>query len=46
MIGEYGANEIITTTTTYFARSPENFCGFFSSNLPGDFALKNGGDFW
>ena len=24
----------------YFARSPENFCGFFSSNLPGDLAPK------
>ena len=29
----------------YFARSPENFCGFFSSNLLGNFALNNGGDF-
>ena len=30
---------------SYFACSPENFCGFFSSNLPGNFALKNDGDF-
>ena len=29
----------------YSACSPENFCGF-SSNLPGDLALKTGGDFW
>ena len=30
----------------YFARSPETFCEFFVACLPGNFALKNGGDFW
>ena len=29
----------------YFACSPERFCEYFFSCLPGNFALKNGGDF-
>ena len=33
-------------TDYYFARSAENFYGFFSSSLPGESALKNGGDIW
>ena len=33
------------TLKAYPARSPENFCGFFSSNLPGNCALRNAGDF-
>ena len=30
----------------YFASSPETFCEYVFSYLPGNFALKNGGDFW
>ena len=30
----------------YFACSPEEFCEYFFACLPGNFALKNGGDFW
>ena len=33
------------TTQAHFANSPETFVDFLS-NLPGNFALKNGGDFW
>ena len=29
-----------------FAHSPENFCGIFFLSLPGNFAVKNGGDLW
>ena len=30
----------------YFASSPENFCDLCSTDLTGDLALKNGGNFW
>ena len=30
----------------YLAGSPEGFCGYFSWNLSGDLALKNGRDAW
>ena len=33
-------------TIDYLARPPENFRGFLFAGLPGDFALKNAGDFW
>ena len=32
-------------TNHCFARSPETFCDFFFSCLPGNFPLKHGGDF-
>ena len=37
---------MLCSLKSYFACSPENFCGFCSLNLPGNFALKNGGGFW
>ena len=33
------------TATCCVACSPEDFCDFCSSDLPGDLAFKNGGDF-
>ena len=37
---------LLALGSCYFAHSPENFWWIFSSNSPGNFALKNGGDFW
>ena len=38
-------NELSAPAKSYFDRSPEKMW-IFSSNLPGNLALKNGGDFW
>ena len=40
-----GPKGVLSGPKDYFAFSPETFVNIFSC-LPGNFALKNGGDFW
>ena len=36
----------VKSLLSYFASSPETFCEYVFSYLPGNFALKNDGDYW